>query len=259
MDTKENLLVVDIGNTNIALGIFHKEKLQKSWRLASNTDKTADEYVEIITSFLERDGFTSASIKFCLLATVVPPLEQTFAEVFSKMIQKPAHFLKLEQIPMKDNLYNRYELGIDRLINSYAAFQKYKQPLIIIDFGTATTFDVVGQQGEYLGGVIMPGIRLAYDALNQKTAKLPKINFELPKKIIGKNTMESMQSGMFFGYIGMVNFCIDKIFNELGYSSLVLATGGDAELLKNESTKIQKIEAELTLFGLSLLYEKIYK
>ena len=144
----------------------------------------------------------------------------------------------------------------------YAGFQIYKKPLIVIDFGTAVTFDVVSKNGEYLGGVIMPSIHLAYNALNSKTAKLPKINFVVPEKIIGRNTTESMQSGMFFGYIGMVDSCIDKIASELAneqeLNSLVMATGGDAELLYKYSTKINKVEKELTLLGIYLLYKNIF-
>ena len=258
------LLAIDIGNTNIAIGVYKEDKLLQSWRIATDIHKTADEYTHLLENFLARDGLKKKKIKFCLLASVVPPLDQVFSYMFTNISKIPHHFLKLDDIPVKDNLYNRYELGIDRMINAYAGFQIYQKSVIVIDFGTAVTFDVVGSQGEYLGGVIMPNIHLAYNALNSKTAKLPKINFTVPNKIIGKNTIESMQSGMFFGYIGMIDFCIEKIANELAdehdrLEALVIATGGDAELLYKHSLKINKIEKELTLSGISLLYRNELK
>ncbi len=282
------LLAIDIGNTNIAIGLYEtnrykKDKLLQNWRIATDIHKTADEYSSLLENFFARAGLNKKKIKFCLLASVVPPLEQVFSYMFTNISKIPYHYLSLDDIPVTDNLYNRYELGVDRMVNAYAGFQIYKKSLIVIDFGTAVTFDVVGSAGEYLGGVIMPSIHLAYDALNSKTAKLPKINFAVPDKIIGKNTTESMQSGMFFGYIGMIDSCIDKIADELankytgkptgkptgnepigesigeqGLNSLVIATGGDTELLHNYSTKINKVEKELTLFGIYLLYKNIF-
>ena len=256
------LLAIDIGNTNIAVGIYQKKNLIQSWRIATDIHKTADEYTHLLENFFAREGINKKKIKFCLLASVVPPLEQVFSYMFTEINKIPHHYLSLKNIPVKDNLYNRYELGIDRMINAYAGFQIYQKPLIVIDFGTAVTFDVVSKKGEYLGGVIMPSIHLAYNALNSKTAKLPKINFAVPDKIIGKNTIESMQSGMFFGYIGMVDSCIDKIaselYNEQESNALVIATGGDAKLLHQHSAKINKVEKELTLLGICLLYESIF-
>ena len=256
------LLAIDIGNTNIAVGIYQKKNLIQSWRIATDIHKTADEYTHLLENFFAREGINKKKIKFCLLASVVPPLEQVFSYMFTEINKIPHHYLSLKNIPVKDNLYNRYELGIDRMINAYAGFQIYQKPLIVIDFGTAVTFDVVSKKGEYLGGVIMPSIHLAYNALNSKTAKLPKINFAVPDKIIGKNTIESMQSGMFFGYIGMVDSCIDKIASEFTeeqrVDALVIATGGDAELVHEHSSKINRIEKELTLSGIYLLYKNIF-
>lgn len=250
------LLVIDIGNTNIAIGLFRKDNLQKSWRIGTNVNRTADEYSETILNFLKRDNLLAEKIDFCLIATVVPQLTQVFTQVFTSIIKTDFCFLKLEQIPMKDNLYNRNELGVDRMVNAFAGFQKYQQALVVIDFGTATTFDVVSKEGNYSGGIIMPGIKLAYDALSQKTAKLPKVDFEVPKKAIGKNTIESMHSGMFFGYLGMIESCIKEIFKEQKGISNVIATGGDLILLKN-CPYITKIEPELTLWGLYLLSSKL--
>ena len=248
------LIAIDIGNTNISIGLFHQSSLLKSWRAQTNVRATVDEYANFILAVFARDGFQIKSVKAVVVVSVVPILNQVFSQLFVQILQKPVDILQEDNIPVVDNLYNRQELGIDRLVNAYAGFQKYKQSLIIIDFGTAVTFDIVGARGEYLGGVIIPSMCVAAEALSNKTAKLPKVDFQVPKKIIGKNTIESMHSGMFFGYIGMINFCIKKIFEEQGHTSLVIATGGDANLLKKYSN-IDSIEQDLSLWGIERIYQ----
>ena len=246
------LVAIDIGNTNISIGLFQKQKLVSNWRLQTNTNRTKDEYACSIFSLFARDNFLVEEIEKVLIASVVPALNKTFFCLFEQISQKPVILLTEDMIPIADVLYNRQEVGIDRLLNAYSGFQKYKQPLIIIDFGTAITFDIVGAKGQYLGGVIMPSVRIAVDALSIHTAKLPRVDLQVPKKIIGKNTVESMHSGMFFGYIGMIDFCIEKIFEEQQGSCLVLTTGGEADLFKKYS-KIDKLEKELTLWGIYFL------
>jgi type III pantothenate kinase len=248
------LLTIDIGNSNISIGLF-QEELLKSWRIETNVAKTADEYANSILALFKRDSLLLEDVSSVYIASVVPVLNEIFSLVFQQIFQKPIKILEEGDIPITDNLYNRQELGMDRLLNAFAGWKKYQEPLIIIDFGTAITFDVVGEEGSYLGGIIMPSIRIATEALSNKTAKLPKVDFQVPKKIIGRNTVESMHSGIFFGYIGMIDFCIEKIFNQQG-TCLVVATGGDASLLKQYS-KIDKMENELTLWGMYFVYQAI--
>lgn len=243
------LLAIDIGNTNISIGLFQKRALLHHWRLQTNTNSTTDEYSCAILDLFARDNFSIEKVQKVLVASVVPTLKETFLCMFDKIFQKPVEILTENMIPIVDVLYNRQEVGVDRLLNAYSGFQKYKEPLVIIDFGTAITFDIVGAKGQYLGGIIAPSIRVATEALSKQTAMLPKIDLQIPKKIIGKNTIESMHSGMFFGYIGMIDFCIEKIFEEQQKSCLVLATGGEADLFKKYS-KIDKLEKELTLWGI---------
>ena len=249
------LITIDIGNSNILIGLFAKEKISHSWRITANPNSTTDEYANSILLLFSRNKISIENIKKVLIASVVPALNKTFFDLFTKIFKKPTEILKVDEIPIKDDVALRQEVGIDRLLNAYSGFKKYKKPLIIIDFGTAITFDIVDEKGVYLGGIISPSMRIASEALSQKAAKLPQVDFTVPKKIIGKNTIESMHSGMFFGYIGMINSCIDKIQEEQQKPFLKIITGGDAKLLK-KYIKIDCLEQELTLWGMYFIYIK---
>ena len=250
------LVTIDIGNSSILIGLFVKKKVSHSWRIKTNPNSTTDEYANCISLLFSRSKISIESIKKVLISSVVPALNKIFFDLFTKIFKKPTEVLNVDGIPIKDELTSRQEVGIDRLLNAYSGFKKYKKPLIIIDFGTAVTFDIVDERGVYLGGIIAPSMRIASEALSKKAAKLPQVDFAIPKKIVGKNTIESMHSGMFFGYIGMINSCIDKIQEEQQKPFLKIITGGDAKLLQ-EYVKVDCLEQELTLWGyVFYLYKK---
>ncbi|MBM3579978.1 MAG: type III pantothenate kinase [Alphaproteobacteria bacterium] len=256
------LLTFDIGNTNIVLGLFDGTKLTHKWRLPSSTKKSADDYaVDIIELFLT-DKIDCLKIEGCIIASVVPILISLINEAIKKFL--PEEIAKKilvigdnkTRLGIKIKVKNKNEVGHDRLINAIAGFQKFGGNLIIIDFGTATTFDVVGAHGEYLGGVIAPGINLSLKALHDMTAQLPKISVKTQKNVIGTNTIEAMNSGVYFGYISLIEGMIQRIEKELNHQTTHIITGGLAEIFKDAlKNSIQHHEPDLTLEGLRLVYE----
>lgn len=252
------LLTIDIGNTNIVIGLFQDDKLLEKWRIFTNKTKPADSYaVDIIELFLTKN-IDCINIDGAIIASVVPSLTEVISEAAKKFIN--GKILTVGNPDVKLNidikLKNKSEIGQDRLINSIIGYNKFGGNLIIIDFGTATTFDVVGKSGEYLGGVIAPGINLSLKALHDMTAQLPKISLKKQKNVIGKNTVEAMNSGVYFGYIALVEGMIEKIEKELGYKTTKIITGGLSEIFKDalENT-IDHHEPDLTLEGLRLVFE----
>jgi len=254
------LLVFDIGNTNIVIGLFNEEKLTHKWRLPTNSKKSADDYaVDMVELFLT-DRIDCLKIEGVVLASVVPSLNEVIREAVKKFTSDAVEFFEVgsekTKLDIEILLNNKSEVGSDRLINSIAAYRKFGGNLIIIDFGTATTFDVVGKNGEYLGGVIAPGINLSLKALHDMTAQLPKITIKSQKNVIGKNTIEAMNSGVYFGYISMVEGMIARIENELGIKTIKIITGGLSELFKDAlKNLIQHHEPDLTLEGLRMVYD----
>ncbi len=256
------LLTFDIGNTNIVIGIFENNQLIKKWRLPSNTKKSADDYAVDIIELCLTERIDCLKISGAIIGSVVPTLTGLICESIKKFTSETftGKILVIGQDNVDLNIdlkvQNKNEVGCDRIINSIAGFKKFGGNLIIIDFGTATTFDVVGKSGEYLGGVIAPGINLSLKALHDMTAQLPKISVKAQKNVIGKNTIEAMNSGAFFGYISLIEGMIVKIEKELEHKTTRIITGGLAELFKDAlKNEVEYYEPDLTLEGLQIVYE----
>jgi len=259
MSTQEKKMIMafDIGNTTMALGVYQAKKLIANWRIKSDRDKTPDEYGLILCDLLEHEKLSSRKIKGAIISSVVPPITPVIEQAVEKFFGvKPLLVgpgLKTG-IPI---LYeNPAEVGPDRIVAAYAAYKKYRGPCLIVDFGTATTFDAISAAGEYLGGSIAPGIQISAEALYLRTARLPRIEIKKPRAAIGRNTVSSMQSGLYFGYIGLVNQIINEVSAELQAKPVVVATGGQAELIASDIKAIDHFEPNLVLEGLQLLYEK---
>lgn len=250
------ILVIDVGNTHTVIGVYKEEKLLGHWRISTNLKKTEDEYGILVKGLLDNSKLSLADIKGIVISCVVPPI----IWILKKM---SADYFKVSPIivgpGIKTGIYiktdNPKEVGADRIVNAIAAYKLYGGPVIIVDFGTATTFCAVNKDGVYLGGAIAPGIEISAEALAEKTAKLPKIEVTKPQHSIGSNTIAAMKSGIFFGYLGLTNELIRRFKRELGEESLVVATGGYSELIGNECKLIDKINPFLTLIGLYLVYE----
>ncbi|OFW80370.1 MAG: hypothetical protein A2887_05405 [Alphaproteobacteria bacterium RIFCSPLOWO2_01_FULL_40_26] len=257
------LLAFDIGNTNIVIGLFDGKKLTHKWRLTSSSKKSADDYaVDIIELFLT-DKIDCLKITGCIIASVVPTLTGYLNEAVKKFlneeIAKKILIIgdKKTRLNIEIKVNNKNEVGYDRLVNAIAGYDKFGGNLIIIDFGTATTFDIVGNNGEYLGGIIAPGINLSLKALHDMTAQLPRISVKPQKNVIGKSTIEAMNSGVYFGYISLIEGMIEKIEKELNHKTTHIITGGLAEIFKDALKNLEvHHEPELTLDGLGIVYER---
>jgi type III pantothenate kinase len=251
------LLAVDIGNTNIALGVFDGKDLIQHWKIRSEQGKTSDEYEIILLNLLSLADLEVKSILSVIISSVVPPL----TPVFQNLSQD---FLNVNPLVVGPGLKtgmpilygNPQEVGADRVVASVAAFDKYGGPAIIVDFGTATTVDAISKDGEYLGGAIAPGIQIAAEALYLKTAKLPHIEIKKPKNAIGRTTVTSMQSGMYFGYIGLISNIIDEISKELGDGIKIIATGSFASQIHPDLVCIEYLEPFLVLEGLKIIHDR---
>ncbi len=249
------LLAVDIGNTNVTLGVFEGEVLRATWRMATDVHQMPDEYAALLLNLLHHQGLDASDIEGAALCSVVPPLTGTFEE----LCQRYFHISPLVvEAGVKTGVHirmdNPREVGTDRIVNATAAHHLYRGPVIIVDLGTATTFDVVSKEGDYLGGVIAPGIAIAAEALFTRTAALPRVELVRPMHAIGTNTVAAMQSGIIFGYVGLVEGIIVRIQRELGEKAMVVATGGYAGLIARETAVIDEINPNLTLVGLRLIY-----
>lgn len=257
------LLAFDVGNTNIVLGVFKDGNLIQNWRLETDNNKSADEYGMVINQLFAYEGLSTKEIKDIIISTVVPSVLYTLQHLSVKYFNKRAIVIGPG---IKTGLIVKYDnpkqVGADRIVNAVAAYAKYGGPLVIVDLGTATTFCAVTEKAEYLGGTIAPGIKIASDALFEKTAKLPKVELEDPGHAICKNTIESMQSGLVYGHMGMVDFIVRKIKAELQAMSSssrepkVIATGGLATLIDSGIDCIDCVDKLLTLEGLWMIYEK---
>ncbi|MBM3808080.1 MAG: type III pantothenate kinase [Acidimicrobiia bacterium] len=253
------LLAIDIGNTNIVIGVFRGDALVHSWRLTTIRERTSDELGILLTDLCNRYEIRHAEISGVVIASVVPPLTATMVAMVSEYFGRvPLLFEPSVNAGIPVLTDNPAEVGADRVVNSIAAFASYGKglPIIVIDFGTATTFDVVSAKGEYLGGVICPGPQVSADALVQRTAKLPRIDVRKPARVIGTNTIGAMQSGLFWGYVDMVDGLVRRMKAELGGSAVVVATGGLATIVAPETTCVEHVDEELTLRGLRLVWER---
>jgi len=252
----DHLLAIDIGNTNIVLGLYDGERLATQWRIATDHARMPDEYAMLLFDLFDRAGQDPDSVQGIILASVVPPLTGIFVEVGERYFgQKPL----VVDAGVRTGVRIRYDsprdVGADRVVNAVAAYHIYGGPACVVDFGTGTTFDAISAEGDYLGGAIAPGIHLAAEALFARTAKLPRIDIARPPRAIGNNTVHAMQSGLLFGYVGLVEGMVARFREELGPDMRVIATGGLARLIAAETDAIEVVDQELTLKGLRLIWE----
>lgn len=251
------LLTVDIGNTNIAMGVYKEGSLGPSWRLATDIERMPDEYGIKILDFLGHSGITIDELDGICLASVVPPLTNKIAQACQKYLEREPLIVNKETETGIDIVYdNPGAVGADRIVNAVAVRDFYGCPACVVDFGTATTFDAISADGKYLGGAISPGIGISAEALFIRTAKLPRVDLQKPPFAIGKNTKHSMQSGLFFGYISLVEGMVSRFQKELGPGMKVIATGGLAEVIAKETDCIEFIAPWLTLEGLHIIWQK---
>jgi len=249
------LLAFDVGNTNIVFGLYKNDKLIENWRISTLRTRTEDELAILIGQLFKMKGYTLEDIDNVIISSVVPQVMYSLEHMAKKYCKVEAMVVGSK---LKSGINIKYdnpkEVGADRIVNSVAGIKKYGNGLIIVDFGTATTFDAISDKGEYLGGAILPGIKISQDALFRNAAKLTRVELIKPKKVIGKTTVESIQSGIIYGYAGSVEYIVNKMKKEMGYDVKVIATGGLATLIESESEVIDLIDKFLTLDGLNYIY-----
>jgi type III pantothenate kinase len=263
------LLVVDVGNTNTVLGVYEiaqvgfvkqsKEdpRMIAHWRVATIKNHTVDEYGVLFRNLFAVERIDAGDVRGIIISSVVPPMDSTLREVCERYFHLDPLFVEPGiKTGMPVHYDNPAEVGADRIVNGVAAFEKYGGPCVVVDFGTATTFDAVSRKGEYLGGVIAPGIGISAQALFEHTARLPLVDIRQPAKIIGTNTVSSIQAGLFFGYLGLVDGILDRLLAQMGADTKVLATGGQAKLIGEHSKYIKTVDDLLTLDGLRIIWER---
>ena len=249
------LLVIDVGNTNTVLGVFDGEELVHDWRIRTVIEHTVDEYGMLMYNLYKSSKISSKAIQHIIISCVVPPMLHIMDRVCEKYFQvKPLIVGPGIKTGMPIFYDNPREVGADRIVNAVAAYEKYRQEAIVVDFGTATTFDYVSQKGEYMGGCISPGIVISSEALFKRASKLPRVDFSTPKSIVAKDTVSSMQAGIIFGYAGLVDGIVARMKEEVQSNPLVIATGGLARVVQSEAKSIGIVDEMLTLEGLRLIY-----
>jgi type III pantothenate kinase len=261
------LLAIDVGNTNIVLGVFDGARLVHSWRLQTLRERTSDELGLLVDGLFAHSRVERVQIRGVILGSVVPPLTGTIRQMVERYFGVRAVLVEPDVNTGMPILYkNPAEVGADRIVNAVAAYEKFGKvaagagrPLIVVDFGTATTLDAVSAKGEYLGGAICPGVQISADALFQRAARLPRIDVRKPVSVIGQTTVGAMESGLFYGYVGMVEGLVRRMDGELGGDAICVATGGLADVIAPETALIQHVDPDLTLDGLRIVWERNQK
>ena len=250
------LLTIDLGNTNTVFGVYDSGELTHSWRLSTYRQRTADEHVMLLRNLFSIENIDVSAVNSVIVASVVPPLDPILGEVSRRSFGVDATFVTSENAGIRILYNDPSEVGADRIVDAVAVLDRYRIPAIVVDLGTATTFDAITAEGEYLGGLISPGIEVSAAALIDQAARLPRIDIQKPQELIGRSTVASLQSGFFWGYVSLVDGVIDRMKDELGRETSVIATGGMATLIEAESRWIETTDPNLTLHGLYLVARK---
>jgi type III pantothenate kinase len=251
------LFVIDVGNTNTTLGVYHDDALIAHWRLTTERERTTDEYGIMCRNLFTYAGIEPEKVAAIAVASVVPPLNFTIYRMAQTYFHREPFFVRpTENVGMPIRYDAPTDVGADRIVNAVAAYERHGGPCIVVDFGTATTFDAISEAGEYLGGVITPGVNVSAEALFQRAARLPRVNIARPASVVGRSTVGSIQSGLYFGYIGLVEGILRRMTEEMGELKAVIATGGLARLIGKGSDLITEIDENLTLEGLRLIHRR---
>ena len=257
MSNPRILIVIDVGNTNTVCGVFEGDRPVKNFRISTDIDRTPDEYAALLMPLLQRFDIDFSNPEGVAICSVVPPLNSCFEVLSQRYFGKQALFVEPGiKTGLSIHYDNPTEVGADRIVNAVAAREQYGSPVVVVDFGTATTFDIIGSEGEYAGGVISPGLVISAEALFSHASRLYQIDVKRPDRLIGRNTAAAMQSGLYYGYVGLVDGILKRLSNEIPNLQRIVATGGQAELIASGSDFIQEVNSDLTLEGLRLIYER---